>query len=322
MTVHEMKNAGDACRSSMCARRANGRKATSPARCIFFCRNCARKRASSTKTKTDRRLLRQRLSREHRLRASSSRKDSDASATCRELAGVEEGEVPNRERRRRRMKVSARQRRGIRAVDRQRGRLRCECHQLRRRRVVALCRRRGHRRALVADVLFFRQGDRRVLLLRHACRLSRQACCADATPSRWSITKSNPPRVDWGLVFVTCTIIGAFIAAWTGGEIRNEWLHPMWVDRFGGQHLLRAHCRLARRRVHGLRCAARGRLHQRPRHQRHAPTQRRLMAYRRRLVRSAASPPRCCFTPSYDRTRQSRQGIERAATARRAARSS
>jgi uncharacterized membrane protein YedE/YeeE len=26
---------------------------------------------------------------------------------------------------------------------------------------------------------------------------------------------------------------GGFIAAWSGGEIRNEWLHPMWVDRFG-----------------------------------------------------------------------------------------
>ncbi len=51
--------------------------------------------------------------------------------------------------------------------------------------------------------------------------------------------QTNPPRMDWGFVFVVCTILGAFIAAWTGGEIRNEWLHPMWVDRFGDSMVLR-----------------------------------------------------------------------------------
>jgi len=45
--------------------------------------------------------------------------------------------------------------------------------------------------------------------------------------------ESNPPAVDYGFVFVIFTIVGGFVAAWTGGEIRNEWLHPMWVDRFG-----------------------------------------------------------------------------------------
>ena len=52
--------------------------------------------------------------------------------------------------------------------------------------------------------------------------------------------QSNPPAVDYGFVFVICTILGGFIAAWTGGEIRNEWLHPMWVDRFGDSIALRA----------------------------------------------------------------------------------
>ncbi|MES2924017.1 MAG: YeeE/YedE thiosulfate transporter family protein [Verrucomicrobiota bacterium] len=51
--------------------------------------------------------------------------------------------------------------------------------------------------------------------------------------------KTNPPIVNWGLVFVISTILGGFIAAWTGGEIRNEWLHPMWVDRFGDSIALR-----------------------------------------------------------------------------------
>lgn len=51
--------------------------------------------------------------------------------------------------------------------------------------------------------------------------------------------KENPPRMDWGMVFVISTIVGGFFAAWTGGEIRNEWLHPMWVDRFGDGIILR-----------------------------------------------------------------------------------
>jgi uncharacterized membrane protein YedE/YeeE len=51
--------------------------------------------------------------------------------------------------------------------------------------------------------------------------------------------RSNPPHPDWGFVFVISTILGGFLSAWTGGEIRNEWLHPMWVDRFGDSVALR-----------------------------------------------------------------------------------
>jgi uncharacterized membrane protein YedE/YeeE len=52
--------------------------------------------------------------------------------------------------------------------------------------------------------------------------------------------KEHPPRVNWGFIFVFCTILGGFIAAWSGGEWRNEWLHPMWVDRFGDGVAFRA----------------------------------------------------------------------------------
>lgn len=52
--------------------------------------------------------------------------------------------------------------------------------------------------------------------------------------------RSSPPHVDWGFIFLTSTILGGFFSAWTGGEIRNEWLHPMWVDRFGESIPLRA----------------------------------------------------------------------------------
>ena len=45
--------------------------------------------------------------------------------------------------------------------------------------------------------------------------------------------QSNPPRIDWAFIFVLASMAGGFLAAWSGGEIRNEWLHPMWVERFG-----------------------------------------------------------------------------------------
>ena len=79
-------------------------------------------------------------------------------------------------------------------------------------------------------------------------------------------------------------------------------------------------CRLHRRRPHGLWRADGRRLHERPRNQRHAPAQRRLVADRGSACSSAASGPRCSSTPSYDRSRQSREGIERVAIVRRAGR--
>jgi hypothetical protein len=51
--------------------------------------------------------------------------------------------------------------------------------------------------------------------------------------------QNNPPRADWSVFFVLFTIVGGFLAAWTGGELRNEWIHPMWVDRFGDSVALR-----------------------------------------------------------------------------------
>ena len=53
--------------------------------------------------------------------------------------------------------------------------------------------------------------------------------------------KSNPPVVDWEFALVTATVAGAFLAAYTGGEITGEWLPPMWEARFGeGSIVLRA----------------------------------------------------------------------------------
>ena len=53
--------------------------------------------------------------------------------------------------------------------------------------------------------------------------------------------KNNPPNVGWEFMFVLATIAGAAIAASTGGEFANQWLHPMWEARFGeGTIALRA----------------------------------------------------------------------------------
>lgn len=49
--------------------------------------------------------------------------------------------------------------------------------------------------------------------------------------------RDHPPAVGWGFVFVAAAIVGGLLAAWTGGEFRNEWLHPMWADRFGAGSL-------------------------------------------------------------------------------------
>ena len=45
--------------------------------------------------------------------------------------------------------------------------------------------------------------------------------------------KNNPPVLDWEFAFVLATVAGAFLAAFSGGELTGEWLPPMWEARFG-----------------------------------------------------------------------------------------
>lgn len=45
--------------------------------------------------------------------------------------------------------------------------------------------------------------------------------------------QDKKPQVDWQVVLVGSVIVGAFVAAWTGGEITARWLPPMWAERFG-----------------------------------------------------------------------------------------
>ena len=46
-------------------------------------------------------------------------------------------------------------------------------------------------------------------------------------------------RIDWEVALVIGVIVGAFLAAWSGGEITGRWLPPMWVARFGESVWLR-----------------------------------------------------------------------------------
>ncbi|SMP72478.1 hypothetical protein SAMN06265222_11590 [Neorhodopirellula lusitana] len=53
--------------------------------------------------------------------------------------------------------------------------------------------------------------------------------------------RDNPPKIGWELMLVLSAIAGAFLSAWTGGELTGKFLPVMWQDRFGADsHLLRA----------------------------------------------------------------------------------
>lgn len=45
--------------------------------------------------------------------------------------------------------------------------------------------------------------------------------------------RDTKPKVDWEVMLLVGVIGGAFLAAWSGGELTGEWLPPMWVARFG-----------------------------------------------------------------------------------------
>lgn len=49
--------------------------------------------------------------------------------------------------------------------------------------------------------------------------------------------QENPPAVNWEFMLVTAAMAGAFIAAFTGGELTLRWLPPMWEARFGADSL-------------------------------------------------------------------------------------
>lgn len=49
--------------------------------------------------------------------------------------------------------------------------------------------------------------------------------------------RKNPPSFDYSIVFIISVAIGAYLAAWSGGELRRELLPAYWVDLFGEDSL-------------------------------------------------------------------------------------
>jgi hypothetical protein len=59
------------------------------------------------------------------------------------------------------------------------------------------------------------------------------------TDSLQFYAEKKEPKIGWEVMLVTGIVIGAFLAAWTGGEVTARWLPPMWVERFGASIWLR-----------------------------------------------------------------------------------
>lgn len=49
--------------------------------------------------------------------------------------------------------------------------------------------------------------------------------------------QDEPPRVNWGFVFMVFAIFGAYLGAVSSGEFSNTWLPELWIARFGEDSL-------------------------------------------------------------------------------------
>lgn len=49
--------------------------------------------------------------------------------------------------------------------------------------------------------------------------------------------QDNPPKFGWEATFVLATILGGFVAAWSGGEFNNQWVPDLWSATFGTDSL-------------------------------------------------------------------------------------
>lgn len=51
--------------------------------------------------------------------------------------------------------------------------------------------------------------------------------------------EEEKPNLDWEVFLVAGVILGALLAAATGGEITGQWVPPLWEERFGNGAALR-----------------------------------------------------------------------------------
>ncbi len=50
--------------------------------------------------------------------------------------------------------------------------------------------------------------------------------------------KDEPPKLNYGVVFMVCAVVGAFLAALNGGQFSGTFLPPLWIARFGEDSVL------------------------------------------------------------------------------------
>ena len=53
------------------------------------------------------------------------------------------------------------------------------------------------------------------------------------TDSLCFYAEKKTPKIGWEVMVVAGIVVGAFAAAFSGGEITARWLPPMWTERFG-----------------------------------------------------------------------------------------
>lgn len=51
--------------------------------------------------------------------------------------------------------------------------------------------------------------------------------------------QDKKPKVEWQVMLVVGMLLGAFVAAATGGELAGQWVPEMWEQRFGADVALR-----------------------------------------------------------------------------------
>ncbi|MFO7550406.1 MAG: YeeE/YedE thiosulfate transporter family protein [Haliea sp.] len=52
--------------------------------------------------------------------------------------------------------------------------------------------------------------------------------------------QDKKPKIEWGVMLLFGVILGAFIAAYGGGEITAAWVPALWQERFGPDIALRS----------------------------------------------------------------------------------
>ena len=52
--------------------------------------------------------------------------------------------------------------------------------------------------------------------------------------------QEKKPKIEWEVMLMFGIILGAFVAAYTGGEITAAWVPALWQERFGSDVALRA----------------------------------------------------------------------------------